>query len=92
MLRMEWIRWKRGLEEPTVIEVAAVHPDGQGKGVGSRLLADYLNKRDTAHALMSSNPRNVKFYQRSSYEIVDTCPIQGTHFTWMHRPKRANAQ
>jgi ribosomal protein S18 acetylase RimI-like enzyme len=70
-----------------MIEVAAVDPDAQGKGAGTRLLEAYFKTKDSAHSLMSSNPRNVAFYQRNGYKTLRSYPCFGTHFTTMYRPK-----
>jgi len=84
-LKVDWVKWKKGCPSETVIEAIAIHPDAQGHGAGTRLLEAYFKRKgDTARALVSSNPRNLTFYQRNGYEILDTLLCDGDRFTWMY--------
>ena len=59
-----------------------VHADAQGRGLGSRLLAQCLTVVDAARLpayLESPNPRNISFYERHGFEVTavaqaGTCP------------------
>lgn len=54
--------------------LAATHPDAQGKGVGSsvmRKMTKYLDENQLPAYTESSNPKNVPFYQRHGFEIVE---------------------
>ena len=50
-----------------------VHPDAQGAGVGSRLIASRTRRLDAAQRpgfLETATPRNVPLYQRHGFEVV----------------------
>jgi len=54
--------------------VVGVRPMAQGKGVGSEHLTRRLKMLDEASVpvyLTSSNPRNVHFYERLGFKVVD---------------------
>jgi GNAT superfamily N-acetyltransferase len=55
----------------------ALVPEARGKGIGGSLLSPVLNYADTNQVgcyLVSSNPRNLTFYQR--YNFQECLPIQ----------------
>lgn len=50
-----------------------VHPDAQGQGIGSRLLASKTARLDAAgrHAFLeTATPRNVPLYSRHGFEVI----------------------
>lgn len=54
------------------LSLLATHPDHRGKGAGMALVEDRLAKVDAAHAaafLESTNPANLKRYQRAGFEL-----------------------
>lgn len=73
--------------------VLGVHPDHQSRGLGAALLAPVLSECDRmgllAH-LESSNERNVPFYERHGFDVVDRyrCGGEGPPMTIMTRQPR----
>ncbi len=63
-----------------------VHPDLQGAGVGSRLLASKTARLDAAGRpgfLETATPRNLALYQRHGFEIVaDYKPADDSPLVW----------
>jgi ribosomal protein S18 acetylase RimI-like enzyme len=62
----------------------ALHPDARGQGLGGLLLQSALDQADATQTgchLVSSNPRNVSFYERygfhrrRSLQVGDTLPL-----------------
>lgn len=54
--------------------IFATHPDAQGQGLGSsvmRKMTQYLDEHQLPAYTESSNPRNVPFYQRHGFKIVE---------------------
>ena len=60
-----------------------VLPARQGQGVGSTALAAALRDVDAPVMLETQDARNVAFYERLGFAVVDedTCPI-GEYHTW----------
>jgi ribosomal protein S18 acetylase RimI-like enzyme len=88
--RFEQLANQVGVNEPTVsrCEVLwiALLPEARGKGIGSSLLLPALNKADTKKVgcyLVSSNPRNISFYERHGFrkncliQVSDTYSMMG---------------
>ena len=69
-----------------------IEPSEQGKGLGSALLRPVLERCDsegTPAYLETSNERNLPFYQRHGFEVVQQCGIpDGPHFWGMWRVAR----
>jgi GNAT superfamily N-acetyltransferase len=75
---------KAHLREPHwYVQILGVHPNHQGKGIGGKLLQPVLQQADeegVAVYLESSNPRNLDFYRKHGFEVmeeitpVDGCP------------------
>jgi ribosomal protein S18 acetylase RimI-like enzyme len=68
-----------------------VHPDHQGRGVGTALLRSFLDSdeaRTTPAFLETDVERNVVLYQRFGFEIVSSAVILGidTRFMWRDPP------
>jgi GNAT superfamily N-acetyltransferase len=67
------------------LELIGTHPESQGGGLGSALLAAGLARCDRdrvpAH-LWSSNPRNVPFYERHGFEVVRTLTLPDGPPVW----------
>ena len=56
----------------------AILPEARGKGIGSRLLKPVLDNADAENVgcyLVSSNPRNIPFYQRHGFNQSSLMPI-----------------
>ena len=60
------------------VHMMAVEPSRQGRGLGSELLARVLRQTAGAHGaarhptiLTTHNERNVAFYRRAGFEVVD---------------------
>ena len=54
--------------------ILGVSPDGQGAGLGGRLIDPVIEMCDRAGMLThleSSNPRNIGFYERLGFDVVD---------------------
>jgi ribosomal protein S18 acetylase RimI-like enzyme len=71
-----------------------VHPDIQGQGVGASLLQAFLSTADEAGEptfLETDVERNVIFYQRFGFEVVDSEVIVGVNTRFMWRPALAHA-
>ena len=73
---------KRHPQEPHwYILVIGVDPEFQGKGKGAELFAPVLRRADQeqqAVYLESSNPRNLRFYERHGFRVVsEERPVQG---------------
>lgn len=58
-----------------LVHMMAVHPDHQGTGVGGRLLREVLARTLEGEGcpvwLTTHLPRNVTFYERAGFEVVD---------------------
>lgn len=79
-------------EDHWYLELLAVRPDRQGRGVGSALLAATLAQVDAAGLpafLVTSNPRNVPLYERFGFAIGDEYDIGPVHVWPMLRPAAA---
>mmetsp|Transcript_27404 Transcript_27404/g.58002 ORF Transcript_27404/g.58002 Transcript_27404/m.58002 type:complete len:252 (+) Transcript_27404:115-870(+) len=66
-------------------------PSEQGKGYGSMLLKSAFAELEAekyygGYALESSNPRNVKFYERNQFVVLGVANINGMTITLMVRP------
>ena len=72
-----------------------VHPDHQGRGIGSALLRDGLAQADLGEqpvTLQTSTTENVRFYQRHGFEVTETLDelYPGAPPIWtMQRPSTA---
>lgn len=71
------------------LAVLGTHPDHQGQGVGSAVLAPVLARCDldgVAAYLESSNPANVAFYQRHGFRVIrQITPTDGPPLDLMWR-------
>ncbi len=79
--RFEELIQKVGANEPKVphceVFFIALKPEARGKGIGESLLKPVLNYADTKQVgcyLVSSNPRNISFYERHGF--YKFCPIE----------------
>lgn len=78
--------------------VLAVHPDHQGRGVGTALLRDGLDRVDLDDqpvSLQTSTPGNVDFYRRHGFEVSRTFAelYPGSPPLWtMRRPAASHAK
>jgi ribosomal protein S18 acetylase RimI-like enzyme len=60
------------------LDFLATHPDHQGEGLGSSLLAPIHERADRDGlpcALETTTESNVRFYERRGYEVVDVMPV-----------------
>ncbi|HEX5940226.1 MAG TPA: GNAT family N-acetyltransferase [Dehalococcoidia bacterium] len=61
-------------EEHYYLFVLGVEPDLQGKGIGGQLMKPVLDRADAEKRpcyLESSNPRNVPFYERHGFRVME---------------------
>ncbi len=79
--RFEEVIQKVGANEPEAphceVFFIALKPEARGKGIGESLLKPVLNYADTkqfACYLVSSNSRNISFYERHGFQKF--CPIE----------------
>ncbi len=76
-----------------MVGVIGVHPDGQGKGYGRRLL-DTVQELSESHptstgvALDTETPLNVQIYQRCGYQLLEELPLDAVKIYTMFRPNR----
>jgi ribosomal protein S18 acetylase RimI-like enzyme len=71
------------------LEYLGVEPEHQGKALGSTLMEHLICKADEAQVgcyLENANPRNVAFYQRFGFKIIDEKEIIGLPAWFMWRP------
>jgi len=64
------------------VHMMAVAPEHQGRGLGSRLLAQVLGPRAATQTVLTTNlSRNVVFYRRHGFEVTSERMLQppGTH-------------
>jgi len=90
-----WTRWLAGVdavhpeEAHYYVEYLGVEPVQQGKAVGSAILQYITNKADEEQVgcyLENANPRNIPFYERSGFQIIDKKEIIGIPTWFMWRP------
>jgi ribosomal protein S18 acetylase RimI-like enzyme len=88
-----WMRWLAEVDklhpaEPHYyLEYLGVEPEQQGKAVGSAILRDLASKADEEQVgcyLENANPRNIPFYQRCGFQIINEKEIIGipSWFMW----------
>jgi ribosomal protein S18 acetylase RimI-like enzyme len=91
----DWMKWLEEVDkihpsEPHYyLEYLGVEPEHQGKALGSTLMEHLIHTADEAQVgcyLENANPRNVPFYQRFGFEIVDEKKIIGLPAWFMWRP------
>jgi GNAT superfamily N-acetyltransferase len=77
------------------VELVGVKPGEQGKGIGSKLLGHVLDAADAAgHPafLETSNPKNVKLYERLGFDVTSSYTSRGvTNWQFWREPKAAGA-
>ena len=69
----------------------AVDAHLQGTGIGSLLMKEYCARLDRAHAagyLETDKASNVRFYERSGFETIDSAPVLNTPNWFMKRDPR----
>lgn len=69
-----------------------VHPEYQGRGVGSRLLATFLTSVDrqrSAAYLETDVDRNVRLYERLGFRVIGQATVSGVLNRFMWRAARA---
>ncbi|MBF0697220.1 GNAT family N-acetyltransferase [Actinomyces bowdenii] len=65
----------------TYLSLTGVEPAWQGRGVGVRLLEPMLGPGAGVRWLESTNPRNVRFYERAGFRVVHQSPVGGSGVT-----------
>jgi ribosomal protein S18 acetylase RimI-like enzyme len=86
---------ERPREPHHYLGLLAVHPRARGRGLARALLED-LHAASGSHpnssgvALDTSNPRNVKLYQRFGYHTVTRFRVSGAEAWCMFRPNGSN--
>jgi ribosomal protein S18 acetylase RimI-like enzyme len=67
----------------------AVHPDYQGQGIGSNLLAEICNLADKSSQdiYLESTPAGLRLYQKTGFESLETWELfdRGYRLTFMLR-------
>ena len=87
---------KKYVPEPHwYLMVVGVDPELQGRGLGSALVSEGLKRADESNSpcyLETSEERNVAFYERHGFVVVDTAPLgKGGPTGWaMHRKGRGS--
>lgn len=95
---MRWVeaRHKRAMPEPHwYLWALGVAPERQGRGIGGRLIEPILERADidgTPCYLETQTERNVSFYRRRGFELVDheTEPTCGFPIWALSRPPGAS--
>lgn len=64
------------------LERMVVHPDHQGKGIGSIALKHALKDADDKVMLSTQEERNVRFYERLGFKVVQQTILAG-HTNWI---------
>ncbi len=75
---MEKIHKKYMPEPHWYLLIVGVDPELQGKGHGGALVAEGLERADGVNApcyLETSEERNLAFYERQGFKVVDTAPL-----------------
>src|SRR5581483_7264621 len=71
---LDQLRTRHPAEPHFYLSLLATHPADQGKGLGVAMVAPVLERCDatgTVAFLESSNIRNVPFYERLGFRVVD---------------------
>jgi ribosomal protein S18 acetylase RimI-like enzyme len=89
-------RWADAdIEEPHVhLGPVAVDLHLQGRGIGSRMMEAHCADVDAQGAtayLETDRPENVRFYERSGYEVIGEADVIGVHNWYMRRPPAASS-
>jgi len=83
-------RWPK--EPHWYLSILSISPESQGKGHGSALMRPGLERIDAGGApayLETQRERNVGFYERFGFELVEKLMIDGELPIWlMYRPAR----
>ena len=93
---MRWLSdWeKRDLKEPHWhVGPVAVEGGLQGMGIGSQLMAAFAEQMDrdrTTAYLETDKLRNVVFYERFGFEVIDEAEVLDTPNWFMRRPPAAS--
>ena len=78
-------RTHRHLNSPHwVLDTLGVDPAHQGRGVAGALIRAATRKADETRTpcyVITHNPRNVAFYERFGFEVVEAGPLGGTDLT-----------
>ena len=84
---------KRRPSEPHwFLDILAVRPDRQGQGIGSALVRAGVaeaSRMGVPTFLVTSNPRNVPFYERLGFDVTEEYEIGVVHVWAMLRPPEA---
>jgi len=90
-----WMRWLAEVDQlhpkkaHYYLEYLGVEPEQQGKAVGSAILRHLVDKADEEQVgcyLENANPRNITFYQRFGFQIINEKEIIGIPSWFMWRP------
>lgn len=94
---ISWLKWlkeadkRRPTEPHYYLEYLGVRPGYQGRGYGSAIMNHLVAKADeisTGCYLENADPRNVAFYQRSGFQVIEEKDVGGVHTWFMFRPPR----
>ena len=86
MRLMNAIERRHPTEPHYYLAVLGTHPDHQGKGVGSALMAPVLEHCDADGVpayLESSKEQNVPFYRRHGFEVTERLELPGGPPVWL---------
>lgn len=77
------LNFARALGDYDYISELAVRPDRQGRGIGSRLLAQYLKGRDRRVVLIATKLANVEWYENHGFVIHKKVTIPDAFPVWL---------
>ncbi len=80
-------------ENTYIISPVFVAPECQGRGTATNLIKagmDYLAPQGCKFGLEAQDEKNVEFYRKLGFEVIDTCKCKGidiTHYYMVYNPE-----
>jgi len=71
------------------IDPLGVLPERQGQGIGSQLMTyfiEYVDKQNAEAYFETDQEKNVRFYERFGFQVIDKEPIFSVTNWFLHRP------